>query len=97
MSKIIEHSIFISKKKFPIKIQLNKNLGICDIFFPEKKKPFYPDNKIKLKRYDALLEEYEKYQELTKNMRSCILNTVQGRPFEYGIDSIEYLINIFMR
>lgn len=67
-----------------VKVQANKNLGICDVIFPmEKVAPQKPVNATKEsnKAYKEAKYEYDCYVQGIKNLRQAVLNNYQGRSF----------------
>lgn len=87
-------------KTIIVKVQANKNLGICDVIFPiEKVAPQKPINATKEsnKAYKEAKYEYDCYVQGIKNLRQAVLNKYQGRPFNSQVISEglgEFLFNL---
>jgi len=80
-----------------VKVQLNKNGGVCDIILPiyivEPIAPQDASNDEAVNAYNQAKQEYRALVAKKKAMRSTILNAVQGRPYIYAVDAIKNLVS----
>lgn len=72
----------VKVKNKTIKVQANRNLGICDIFLPvERQAPEKPEafTKETAKEYRKAKFEYDCYMQSIRAQRQAFLNKFQGR------------------
>jgi len=91
----IVRTIFVPKtteEHWKVKVQLNKNGGVCDIILPilvvEPVAPQDTSNGEAVRTYNQAMYDYRVLIAKKKAMRSAILNVVQGRPYIYAIKDI---------
>lgn len=80
-----------------IKVQANRNYGICDIFLPiEKEAPTKPEisSKEADRLYKELKFEYDCYMQSIKAQRQSFLNKFQGR--QLNSENIQYKVYNFL-
>lgn len=74
---------FKEQETVAVRVQMNKNLGICDVYFPinrvQPMKPVHP-TKAEYASYKEAKVEYDAYIAHIKGMRQEFLNWFQGRP-----------------
>lgn len=80
-----------------IKVQVNRNYGICDIFLPvEKEAPVKPETWTKETNelYKDAKFEYDCYMQSIKEQRQSFLNKFQGR--QLNSENIQYKVYNFL-
>lgn len=80
-----------------IKVQVNRNYGICDIFLPiEREAPVKPEiqSKDSTKFYKENKFEYDCYMQSIKEQRQFFLNKFQGR--QLNSKNIQYKVYNFL-
>ena len=102
-SIVLYLKVFVKDEPYDVKIQANRNLGICDVILPNEPVPpvFIEDSSYKTetrKKREELFKEkkaaYDREMARRTSIRNAILNKFQGRQINdsYVVRSIKSVL-----